>query len=257
MGVVEVALAIQQLDLEAVGRALLAHQAAPVCEASLDDWKRYVAGEPASPERAALPCHALEWRDGRVFVTELPGALHEALVSAVEAAVFAATGCGRRFLVAPTSSYVLDEAHVPLQADAGFGPTSSVLGAGPPLPLKWDEYRTLKLEVGVGRDWPQLDRRAEQWRRIPGVHFVLCLRVSSDLKTRQFRLDEVVDGQLRAPRMPVTDIGSGAAVLHIDSRRLLGLAPHALVPAEFAQPTLAVDLSAAVESAIKAAADEQ
>jgi len=49
---------------------------------------------------------------------------------------------------------VLDNRGILLQADAGFGPHAQVLGEAPLFPLKWEEYRTVKVEVGVDRDSP-------------------------------------------------------------------------------------------------------
>lgn len=268
MGVDDIRRAVADLDLQAVGQAIgeqrtdagsaaltttkqaVGQAGVPVCEASLSDWKHYVAAARALNRPDALRSRAMEWRDGTIYAVEMPGEPHDAVVAAIEAAIFAATGTGDRHLISPSSSFVLDKRGVPLQADAGFGPHAQVLGAAPPLPLKWEEYRTLKVEVGVDRDWPELERRAEQWRHIPGVHYVLCVRASRDLGTRQLRLDEVVDGEWKSSRMPVTDITSGTSVL-LDSRRLLGLAPHALVPAGFREPSIVIDMSKVAEKAME------
>ena len=242
--------AIRQLNLNHVAATLAASPGRPgrgvyVCDASLEDWERYVASDDH-----ALMSRAMAWRDGSLFIVELPGGLHEVLVRGLDSAVLEATGTDRRHLRARGSTYV--EGRRPLfEPDCSFGPRLDVVGATLPDGLNnWAEFHTLKVEVGVTRDWSQLDERAKQWREFPGVQYVLSIRVSPGLQDREYRLDAVCDGVFEAPRMPVTAIVAPATVVAFDSHRLVGLSAQAPLPLGFKAPKVTVDLHLTVQGAV-------
>ncbi|KAE9351298.1 hypothetical protein PR003_g4945 [Phytophthora rubi] len=83
---------IRRLDWDEVKTALLRDDDATpveVCEASLDDWGRYVRSE-----RQALKSRFMEWRDDRIWIVELPSSIHEKAVSRFDALMGAGTGNG-------------------------------------------------------------------------------------------------------------------------------------------------------------------
>ncbi|KAL8023510.1 hypothetical protein Plhal710r2_c006g0028041 [Plasmopara halstedii] len=56
--------------------------------------------------------------------------------------------------------------------------------------------------VCVSRGWSYLNRKANQWRQIPGVKYILCIRLSPALRVRQYKLYTVNN---RANPLPPMD----------------------------------------------------
>ncbi|KAE8889623.1 hypothetical protein PF010_g21040 [Phytophthora fragariae] len=90
MAVRRINAAIRRLDWHEVEAALLRDDnAAPVevCEASLDDWDRYVRSE-----SQALKSRFMEWRGGRIWIVELPTSIHEKAASRFDTMMAVGTG---------------------------------------------------------------------------------------------------------------------------------------------------------------------
>ncbi|KAE9286721.1 hypothetical protein PF008_g26601 [Phytophthora fragariae] len=214
-----------------------------ICSVSLQEWEHYVR-----TENQCMKSRAFSWYDGKVYLVEPNMRLHGSIVWEISRAILYTVGFLNDFLANSGSSYV--QSMRLLEPDASFGPTPSVPGVKCPPRMTWGEYHTLKVEVGVARGWRKLDRRAEEWSHFPGVQYVLCVRVSNDLKTRQYRLDSVVGGHIETPRAPIVDIVNPTTVT-FDSRRLLGLPPDGVVPLGFSDPTVTIDLFAAIGRAAR------
>ncbi|KAH9123736.1 hypothetical protein AeMF1_005361 [Aphanomyces euteiches] len=204
-----------------------------VCEASFEDWTRYVKSE-----QHALMSRAMAWNDGKIYIVELPGRMHETFLGFLDVAVLSATLTGDEYLQFCRSTYV--DNLEPIEPDSSFGLVPG-FGATKPNGLSWFEYHTLKVEVGVSRGWRQLDARAVQWSQFPGVEFILLIRLSPDLEVHQYMLYSVVNGILVPPIMAAISIDNPTNIV-LDSRRLLGLPADALIPANFTAPNLTIDL---------------
>ncbi|KAK1931738.1 hypothetical protein P3T76_012670 [Phytophthora citrophthora] len=76
---------------------------------------------------------------------------------------------------------------------------------------------------------------ANAWRQCPGVEYVLSIRISPGLQTREYRLDSIVNGQFVDPAMNHTPI-INTTVVTLDPRRLLGIPPDVNLPAGFNNP---------------------
>ncbi|KAG9399860.1 hypothetical protein AC1031_011280 [Aphanomyces cochlioides] len=212
-----------------------------VCEASLDNWKRYVKSE-----QQALVSRAMAWNDGKIYIVELPGGIHDTFSRFLDIAMFVATGTGRQHLRPRGSTYVDNLEHI--EPDCSFGPTPG-FGAILPNGLTWLEYHTLKVEVGVSSRWRQLDEKAVDWSHFPGVEYILLVRLSPGLQVREYKLLSVVGGAIELPIMLATPIINPTNVV-MDSRRLLGLPVHAPIPANFSAPNLTIDLFPLVQDII-------
>ncbi|KAH9154459.1 hypothetical protein AeRB84_003446 [Aphanomyces euteiches] len=204
-----------------------------VCEASFEDWTRYVKSE-----QHALMSRAMAWNNGKIYIVELPGGIHETFSRCLDFAVLSATGTGTEHLIPHGSTYV--DNLEPIEPDCSFGPVPGI-GATQPNGLSWLEYHTLTVEVGVSRGWRQLDARAVQWSQFPGVEFILLIRLSPDLEVHRYKLYSVANGALVQPTMPPTPIDNPSNIV-LDSRRLLGLPADAPIPANFTAPNLTFDL---------------
>ncbi|KDO27873.1 hypothetical protein SPRG_07145 [Saprolegnia parasitica CBS 223.65] len=189
----------------------------------------------------------MSWRDGHVFITELPLPLHTALVAACNSVVEAATGTSNWHLKHYRSAMVASLSLL-IEPDCSYGPDRGVGGSLPRGLLSWAEYHTVKVEIGVTRGWTQLDVKAGEWHRFPGVQYIVCIHVSSDRRVREYKLYDVVAGQPLAPVAPRPIEAS--TVLSLDSRRLLGLPASERFPTRFAQPSMRVSLSEIVTTAI-------
>ncbi|CAK4701688.1 hypothetical protein AeMF1_004833 [Aphanomyces euteiches] len=216
-----------------------------ICPASKADWERYVTSE-----NQVLMSRAMLWRDRIVYIVELPACLHESLSCNINDAVRVATGTDKKHLKPRGSTYA--ESIDRTEPDSSFGPTRNV-GVTPPSNLRWGEFHTLKIEIGVSRGWTLLDEKADHWATFPGVAYILCIRVTPNFEQREFKLHAVsqcVD-TMRAPISrdnPILDI-TETTMVTMDSRRLLALAQDALIPHGFADPSVSFALLPQIRSA--------
>ncbi|RHY89436.1 hypothetical protein DYB35_007787 [Aphanomyces astaci] len=116
-----------------------------VCNATKSDWNRFV-----NSEYQELMSRSMMWRDGAIYIVELPGRIHEVMNQHIE-------------------------------PDESFGPAPNI-GAVGPANLDWGEFHTLKIEVGVSRGWALLDPKAIHWATFPGVAYILCIRISAHFR---------------------------------------------------------------------------
>ncbi|KAF0687258.1 Aste57867_20977 [Aphanomyces stellatus] len=236
---------IRKMDMKEVEADLISSTRAEtdpgvyVCDASLEDWKRYVKSE-----QQALLSRAMAWNHGKIYIVELPGGIHDNFSGFLDFAVLSATRTGDEHLQSRRSTYVDNLAHI--EPDSSFGPAPG-FGATLPHGLTWMEYHTLKVEVGVAKGWPQLDAKAVQWSQFPGVEYILLIRLSPALRVFQYKLHSVVGGAI-VP-MVATPIMNPTNVV-LDSRRLLGLPALVPIPAHFTAPNLTIDLFPLVQRII-------
>ncbi|KAI9907948.1 hypothetical protein PsorP6_003112 [Peronosclerospora sorghi] len=230
-----------------------------LCAATRDDWNRYVQSE-----NQALGSRWMAWWDDKVFIVDLPTALHEVLFDAVRRAITEATGTGVTHLACYGATYIGDNVTLPddiraiianLEPDCSFGPDP---GAVLPPGFMWEEFQTLKVEVGVSQGWgarvergqagqqgqqreagqrrlATLNEKANAWRLCPGVEYVLCIRISRGLRVREYRLDSIVNGQFEDPNMQPAPIENNT-VIQFDPWRLLGIPQGRALPAGFNNP---------------------
>ncbi|CEG38234.1 uncharacterized protein PHALS_08321 [Plasmopara halstedii] len=213
-----------------------------VCEASLEDWERYVKSE-----TQVLVSRSMAFEDGRIYIVELPTEIHDNFCRDLDFAILIATGTGNQHLRPRGSSYV--ESHQKLEPDCSFGPPPGI-GAVRPVGMDWGEYHTLKVEVGVSREWPYLDRKADRWRQFSGVEYIFCIRISPALRVHQYKLHTVVN---RANPLPVINPIPIANPTNVafNSRRLLGLVGRGHTPQGFSRPNVVIDLFPLVERLIQ------
>ncbi|GMF29490.1 unnamed protein product [Phytophthora lilii] len=179
-----------------------------VCDASLDDWRRYVESD-----EAALSSSMMMWCNGKIIIVKVPEAIHGRIVSRLNCAIRDATGTGENDLRSYLATYVsnLDALGKVgrlglLEPDCSFGPDHTVVGAIKPKGLRWDEFHTLKVEIGVSQTWGRvkdhrsLEFKADAWRQYPGVEYVLCIHASPALDFCGNRLDSVVNDEFEGPR---------------------------------------------------------
>lgn len=117
------------------------------------------------------------------------------------------------------------------EPDCSFGPNTNVVGAVLPGGLNWDEFDTVKVEIGVSVGCPGLNRKAIIWRHYPGVQNIVLVRLSPALRFRQDRLEQRVNDEF-----PVTDAHIDIVretVLKFDTHLLLGLSTGADLPTNF------------------------
>ncbi|CEG50323.1 uncharacterized protein PHALS_08042 [Plasmopara halstedii] len=235
---------IEKLDWKAVEAALFNTERADsdpgfeVCEASLETWERY-----DKSEYQALKSRAMTFEGGKLYIVELPSGIHEVFLGLLDFAVLTATGTGTQHLQSCRSTYV--ESLRKLEPDCSFGPTFGV-GAVCPTGMTWSEYHTLKVEVGISRGWPCLDRKADRWREYPGVEFILCIRLSRTLRIRQYKLYTMDNRANPLPQMnPVAIINP--TDITFNSRRLLGLVGRRRIPPGFSRPNVVLDLILLIE----------
>ncbi|KAF4149964.1 hypothetical protein GN958_ATG00903 [Phytophthora infestans] len=219
-----------------------------LCTASVSDWNRYVR----SPRQALNPKY-MEWRDGRIWIVEFPGSIHGSAAGAFSASM-ALAGTGIDHLSHHSDSTTDDpppgmENELLIQPDCSFGPYSTVGGVLPPGLRRWRQYSTVKVDFGVCEGWGGLDRKSALWRRYPGVEYVVSIKLSPKLRTRECRFEERVNGQFPGNddpnRAPILPIGQNT-VLQFDAHRLLGLPENDDIPVGFNDPVL-INVSPLIE----------
>ncbi|GMF61822.1 unnamed protein product [Phytophthora fragariaefolia] len=72
-----------------------------VCDASLEDWERYVKSE-----NQALVSRAMAFEDGKIYIVELPTGTHDAFCGFLNVATMRVTGTYDDHLQSRGSSYV-------------------------------------------------------------------------------------------------------------------------------------------------------
>ncbi|KAE8889810.1 hypothetical protein PF005_g12658 [Phytophthora fragariae] len=242
--------AIRRLDWDEIKTAQLRDDdAAPVevCEASLDDWERYVRSE-----SQALKSRFMEWRGSRIWIVELPTSIHGEAVGRFHIMMLVGTGnVMGKDLMGSLAAYAHERpaglaGEQLWEPDCSFGPNDTVVGAVLPNGLLWRDFYTVKVEIGVCQGWSGLNAKAAIWRQYPGVQYIVLIRLSPSLRVCQYRLEQRENGQFRDNEERM-DIVNGS-VLNFDAHLLLGLPGDANLPHGFQDP-VTVDLFDIVEYA--------
>ncbi|GMF41017.1 unnamed protein product [Phytophthora fragariaefolia] len=211
-----------------------------VCHATEDDWNAF-----ADSEGQIVRLNFLEWfaDTGEIHIIEFADAPHE------------------KYVVEFTQGTSFAERHVRLYlqgygtaknsqgrrwcSDLSYGPRrttpGSVLPPGVPI---FDDFRTIKIEVGVSQSWGmaqgQLDHKAISiWAVLPGVEYVLCVKFDPDFANAEYKLyDARVNPLVQLAPLPIV---ASSTVIQFDGRRILGIPPGVALPVGF-PATLLVDL---------------
>jgi hypothetical protein len=99
--------------------------------------------------------------------------------------------------------------------------------------LNWDDFDTVKGEIGVSVGWPGLNESGQY----PGVQYSVLIRLSSELRVRQYRMEQRVTFPDTDDRIDIVD----GTALNFDAHQLLGLPDDADLPQGFTDPVI-VDL---------------
>ncbi|ETV85376.1 hypothetical protein H257_03134 [Aphanomyces astaci] len=243
--------ALRSMDMTHVQTALFTTHldaGVKVCDATKSDWNRFV-----NSEYQELMSRSMMWRDGAIYIVELPGRIHEHMNRSIAFAVGAATGTFNVHLKPHGATFVDALEHI--EPDESFGPAPNI-GAVGPANLDWGEFHTLKIEVGVSRGWALLDPKAILWATFPGVAYILCIRISPHFRACQYKLHSVEPpGGIvgLAPQFVAPIDINDATVVTMDSRRLLALPPHVPLPLGFANPNVQFQLQPLVLDTIACA----
>ncbi|KAE9314298.1 hypothetical protein PF008_g19515 [Phytophthora fragariae] len=221
----------------------------PVCSATMDEWREYL-----NSDDQGFKSKFMEWVEGTVYIVEIPSQEHQRFAHSFEY-VLARPPAFVRYMALNGSPVVSNYPELPgFQTDNSYGPRTVV---GTPLPRGVQDYWTwfsLVVEVGHLRGWGNdlgsLDWKARGWARIPGVRFILCVAVTDDLASAEYKLYTVQrDAQDRVrplPHLNPVPVVGPHTVVSFDSRELLGLPPGANIPpienTQFPDPTVDVDL---------------
>ncbi|KAG6952262.1 hypothetical protein JG687_00013115 [Phytophthora cactorum] len=102
--------------------------------------------------------------------------------------------------------------------------------------LEWPEGTIYIVELGGwGTGVGFLDWKAQQWTRIPGLRFILCVVVMDRLASAEYKLYTVERNAQTNEADPLPDLApvrveAPHAMVKFDSRELMGLPPGAVIP---------------------------
>jgi len=220
-----------------------------VCQATEEEWNAF-----ADSDGHVVRPNFLEWfaDAGEIHMIEFVGTPHGTYVGAFADGTSFSRRNVKRWLkshMAATNSqgrrYCPDLSYGPFRDTPG-----SVLPPGVPT---FDDFRTVKVEVGVSQPWGsaqgQLDHKAMSvWAVMPGVEYVLCVKFDPDFGNAEYKLYDVQVTPLEqlAPR----PIVAPRTVIQLDGRRLLGIPGRMPLPVGF-PATLSVDLYAPLARAMR------
>ncbi|KAK1941219.1 hypothetical protein P3T76_007085 [Phytophthora citrophthora] len=225
-----------------------------VCKATLEEWITY-----QEAENQELRSSRMEWVDGEIIIVELPSGEHGDFVGAFDTEVISQPVV-RRYLKSHRDAYVSNRPprQPRYEADDSFGPRPRT-GSRLPIGLtNFRDWRTLVLEVGYSRGWGTqrgyLDWKVRKWSRVRGVRFVVCVAVTENLATAEYKLYTVLADTNRLPDLAPQPIVAPSAEIRFDARELLGLEPGDPIPQDpsgllFPDP-LVVDLYQVLQEAL-------
>ncbi|DAZ99783.1 TPA: hypothetical protein N0F65_001292 [Lagenidium giganteum] len=138
--------------------------------------------------------------------------------------------------------------------DLSYGPRESTPGSvlPPGIPI-FDDFRTIKIEIGVSQSWGmaqgQLDHKAISiWAVMPGIEYVLCVKFNPDFANPEYKLyDARVSPLVQLAPLPIV---SPRTEIHLDAHRILGIPQGMALPIGFPK-TLSVDLYSPLEWAMR------
>ncbi|KDO26319.1 hypothetical protein SPRG_08392 [Saprolegnia parasitica CBS 223.65] len=196
-------------------------------------------------EDQAMKSRHFKFRNNSIYVVEMSGGLHGDIANGIDDAIKEATrpeatGTNHRVLKGHRNAYV-DTTHklaackLPkLEPDCSFGPARHI-GAIKPAHLRWNEFYTLKVEVGVNEGWRSMNCKVVQYCAVPGLRYVLCVFVSPDMEVRQCKLFSITNNELEGPDpalvQPIRITATSRIML--DARRLLALSDELALPGRF------------------------
>ncbi|KDO17554.1 hypothetical protein SPRG_16786 [Saprolegnia parasitica CBS 223.65] len=237
--------AIEALDWDDVQAALdmIDNDGFLVCSATEADWERYVESEDQ-----AMKSRYFELRSNSIYLIEMSGGLHASIADGIDDAIKEATrpeatGTNHRVLKGRRDAYV-DTTHEPaasklpkLSPDCSYGPAMETDAIFPdwPLDLRWGEFHTLKVEVGVSQGWRSMNAKVVRYCTFPGLRYVLCVYVSPDMEVREYKLFSITNNELEGPDpslvepIPITV----DTPVRMDSHRLLALPDDTALPGRF------------------------
>ncbi|ETV81125.1 hypothetical protein H257_05722 [Aphanomyces astaci] len=210
-------------------------------DATLSEWKAYV-----TTEDQQLKSKHTEWMDGKIFIVELSCAPREGYIALLIFAVNGATNNGLRFLRIAGAAYQTNIRR--LEPDLCLMPRR-VLEQPPynvqlPPGVIWNDFHTVKFEVGWFQSWDQLDWKANQWATVANVVYILCIKMDRPMLVHcSYNAHHAMHHGVALPAMVPIPIAPDTAVVHLDSRLVLHLPAPSPLPPNF--PTqLDIDLLA-------------
>ncbi|KAG1703146.1 hypothetical protein DVH05_008058 [Phytophthora capsici] len=211
-----------------------------VCQATEDEWNAFT-----DTDGQVIQPNFLEWfaDTEEIHIIEFASTPHEQYISEFEKGTSFADRNVRLWLRGSGAAvntqgrrWCPDLSYGPRQATPG-----SVLPPGVPI---FDDFRTIKIEVGVSQPWGmaqgQLDHKAISiWAVMPGVEYVLCVKFDPDFANAEYKLyDARVNPLVELAPLPIV---APRTVIQLDGRRILGIPPGVALPVAF-PTTLTVDL---------------
>eukprot|EP00644_Phytophthora_capsici_P003997 jgi/Phyca11/564729/estExt2_Genewise1.C_PHYCAscaffold_150533 len=201
-----------------------------VCKATLEEWNAYQETEDQEV-RSSL----MEWIEGEIFIVELSSPEHESFAVEFRAAITCQPGV-RRYLMSHGAAYVSNHrANQPrYEPDESYGPRRRTGSQLPQGLASYSDWRTLVLEVGFARGWGEqrgfLDWKAQKWARVPGVRYVVCVLVTENMASAEYKMYTVQAGMRRLPAQNPQPIVAPRTEIRFDARALLGLEPGDPIP---------------------------
>ena len=199
-----------------------------ICEDVTEEvWNEYT--KIYDDEISNIKLRFLDWEKGKVQIIDMPSPEHEYTVVAFNDVFKEASGSALPYPFAARGAVK----HHHMEPDCSYGPLmpSSILPRGL---SNIHEWMTFIVEVAFHTQPGRIDAKISYWLTVPGVKYVLDLRVSENCQSFSYKLYHV-DRQLAT-----VVVQSNAPIVHsqgnppenivIDARELLGLGANDALP---------------------------
>ena len=116
-----------------------------------------------------------------------------------------------------------------MEADLSYGPMDCTINRKPrPRISLYQVWLTFVVEVAVWETWTNLDKRAADWSNLPGIKYILCLKISMKMQRFGYKFYHISDNgnlSLHRSAMNLNNYGlcEPAEEIILNGRKLLAI----------------------------------
>ena len=163
-----------------------------------------------------------------VQLVDMPSATHT-IIEATLSKVFLSS-CGNEDEIGEFRNVLVrNSENKGMEADLSYGPMERTINRKPRPRISLNQkWLTFVVEVAVWETWKNLDERAADWSNLPGIKYILCLKVSNKIQKFGYKFYHISDNgnlSLHRSAMNLNNYGlcEPAEEIVLNSRKLLAI----------------------------------